>query len=185
MGYLDNLYPVLANIDGREEFEKTLYGDVGSPGIGRPFILRRLSDVHCACWDALTGGPIAYCSYCNGEGYQYTEEEDVMFYVDGIAPMYKPGVFGGGQYPLDAWGQTDASKATGYCSWSLFPDYERYTYKTQKRYDKVLMLKVDGDGNEVYPQVITGQFKIMNCIPRHGEFGKVEYVELNLEKEDL
>jgi len=185
MAYFDEFFPVLSNIDGRTEFERLLYGDVGVVRIGRPVILRRLSDRHCACWDPVTGGSVNYCSYCLGEGYEFTEERDLMFVTDGTTPMYKPGVFGGGQYPLDRWGQSDASKATGFCSWSLFPNYERYTYKLQKRYDKILLLKVDGEGEEVFPQVITEQFKILNVTPRHGEMGKVEFIELNMEKEDL
>lgn len=185
MGYLDDLFPTVSNIDGRSEFEKFIYGDIGLVGIGRPVVLRRLSDVVCACWDGLTGGPVNYCSYCQGEGYQFTEETDKMYVADGTSPLYKPGAFGGGQYPLDRWGQSDPSKATAYSSWSLFPDYERYTYKQQKRYDKLLLLKVDGEGHEVFPSVITAKYKVVNVVPRHGDGGKVEYIELALEKEDL
>jgi hypothetical protein len=185
MSYMDEFFPVLSNIDGRNEFERLIYGDVGVVRIGRPVILRRLSNRHCACWDGLTGGPVNYCSYCKGEGYEFTEETDMMFVTDGVTPMYKAGVFGGGQYPLDRWGQSDASKATAFCSWKLFQDYERYTFKTQKRYDKLLLLKVDGEGEQVFPQIITEQFKIINVVPRFGEMGKVEFIELNMEKEDL
>ncbi len=96
MGYLDEMYPSTPNIDGRGEFERLLRGDIGVVRIGRDVILRRVSNVHCACWDGLTGGPIACCSYCNGEGYHYTEEEIVALIADGVAPMYKPGVLGSG-----------------------------------------------------------------------------------------
>jgi len=35
----------------------------------------------------------------------------------------------------------------------------------------------------MYPQVTTAKFKVMNVIPRHGDSGKVEHIELALEKE--
>ena len=98
--------------------------------------------------------------------------------ADGTAPLYKPGVFGSGQYPMTQWGEADPSKATGYTSWFYFPNYERYTFRQQKHYDKILDLKVDGNGDVVYPQVVTAKFKVMNVVPRHGDGGKVEHVEL-------
>ena len=48
-----------------------------------------------------------------------------------------------------------------------------------------MLLKVDGEGEQVFPQIVTEQFKIINVVPRFGEMGKVEFVELNMEKEDL
>src|ERR1035437_2634111 len=87
MSYMDEFFPVLSNIDGRNEFERLIYGDVGVVRIGRPVILRRLSNCHCACWDGVTGGPISYCSYCKGEGYEFTEETDMMFVTDGVTPI--------------------------------------------------------------------------------------------------
>ncbi len=183
--FRDAFYPTVSNIDGREQFELLLHGDIGTPPIGRKAILRRMTDTPCACWDGVTGGPVYYCAYCLGEGWQFTEEEIVLFMADGTAPMYKPGVFGSGQFPLTNWGLSDPSKTTGYTSWFYFENYERYTYRTQKTFDKLLDLKVDGDGNVVYPQVITAKFKIMNVVPRHGDFGKVEFIELFLEKENV
>lgn len=67
--YDTEFYPQLPNIDGREEFERLLRGDVGVVSIGRPVIFRRMLDSHCACWDEKTGGPVAYCSYCRVEAH--------------------------------------------------------------------------------------------------------------------
>jgi hypothetical protein len=44
MGYLDSLYPQVPNIDGRDQFERLLRGDVGVIAIGRDAILRRMTD---------------------------------------------------------------------------------------------------------------------------------------------
>ena len=41
--YRDSFYPTVSNIDGRSEFEKLLYGDVGLVGIGRKAVLRRMT----------------------------------------------------------------------------------------------------------------------------------------------
>jgi hypothetical protein len=184
MAYLDNLYPQVPNIDGRDQFERLLRGDVGVIAIGRDAILRRMTDQNCACWDGVTGGPVAFCSYCLGEGFTFTEEMIQVFVADGTAPLYKPGVLGSGQYPWVNWGIADPSKSTGFTSWFYFPNYERYTFREQKHFDKLLLLKVDGEGATMYPQVTTAKFKVMNVIPRHGDSGKVEHIELALEKEN-
>jgi hypothetical protein len=68
-----DFYPKLTNLDGRAEFERLLRGDIGLAPIGRQVILRRLTNEHCACWDEKSGGPIAFCSYCDGEGFTFTE----------------------------------------------------------------------------------------------------------------
>jgi hypothetical protein len=74
---MDNqeFYPTLPNIDLRAEFERLLNGDVGVVGIGRPVILRRLTNDKCECWDSGKGGPIAYCSYCMGKGFTFTVQD--------------------------------------------------------------------------------------------------------------
>lgn len=180
---MSDFYPELSNIDGRAEFERILRGDVGVVGIGRPAIYRYLTDDHCACWDNVSGGPLAYCGYCLGEGFTFREKQELIYIADGVAPLYKPGVFGSGDYPMTQFGVVDPTKATGFCSWFMYPNYERYTFAERKQHDKLLLLKVDENGNCVYPQVVTAKYKIMNVIPRHGDRGKVEYVELALEKE--
>lgn len=45
--YDESFYPSVPNIDGRAEFERLLRGDVGLPRIGRPVLLRLLTDTHC------------------------------------------------------------------------------------------------------------------------------------------
>lgn len=45
--YQDSFYPTMPNIDGRDEFERLLRGDIGLPGIGRTAILRRVTDTQC------------------------------------------------------------------------------------------------------------------------------------------
>jgi hypothetical protein len=75
-----------------------------------------------------------FCSYCDGEGFTFTEEEITVFLADGTAPLYKLGIFGSGQYPLVQWGESDPSTATGFTSWFYFENYERYTIREQKRF---------------------------------------------------
>jgi hypothetical protein len=41
--YRDAFYPTVSNIDGREQFELLLRGDIGLPAIGRKAILRRMT----------------------------------------------------------------------------------------------------------------------------------------------
>src|SRR5581483_8525537 len=82
-------YPTLPNISLRDEFERLLRGDVGVVGIGRPVILRRLTNDKCGCWDDKTGGPLYYCSYCLGEGFTFTEERDLAYIADGTAPLLR------------------------------------------------------------------------------------------------
>jgi hypothetical protein len=71
-----------------------------------------------------------------GEGFTFTEEQQLAYIADGTAPLYKPGMFGTGQYPLVEWGLSDPSKTTAWMSWSIFRNYERYTLREDKRYGK-------------------------------------------------
>lgn len=172
-----------SNIDLRQELHDVLFGRVDLVSQGRPFILRKLTDTVCVCWDGVSGGPKGECPYCQGEGYQFYEYLVTMFMVTGAAPVYKPGFLGNGKYPQDLAGYTDPSKATAFCEYTIFPDYERYRITTHQSHDKLYELKVAPSGKLHHPQVRTGKWKIFNVTPIHGDYGRVEFFELSLEKE--
>lgn len=178
------LFDDLTNIDLREEMHALLYGRVDLLAQGRPFILRVLSDTHCVCWDVSSGGSkTPNCRYCGGEQYYWTEKSVIMWMAQGVAPVYKPGFLANGQYPQASLGYTDPNRATAYCEYTVFPNWERYTYPNNQTPDKMYALKVDDDGNQVIPVVRTSKWKILNVVPLHGDFGRVEFFELTLEKE--
>jgi hypothetical protein len=179
-----DFFPDSPNIDLREEMHALLFGRLDLLPQGRPFILRRMTDTKCVCWDLSSGGSkTPNCKYCGGEGYYWTETEFTMWMAQGVAPVYKPGFLANGQYPQEQIGYTDPNRATCYCEYTIFPDYERYTLPTNPSPDKIYALKVDANGNKQIPIVRTGKWKILNVVPLHGDFGRVEFFELTAEKE--
>lgn len=183
-------YPQMSNIDLREEMHSILFGSHELVPNGRPLLVRELSDEHCpVCWDEQTGGPkLAHCDYCDGEGYRWFERVIIGYLTDGTQPLYKSGFMANGQYPLGGLGDQDPNRSTCFCEWNTFPNYERYTYKSQKAIgNKLYELKVRDDGGfqPRYPLVRTAKWKILTVTPRFGDFGRVEYMELGLEKENV
>jgi hypothetical protein len=177
-------YGDLTNIDLREELHAWLFGRVDLIPQGRPFILRQLTDTKCVCWDISSGGSkTPNCKYCSGEGYYWTETEWTMWMAQGVAPIYKPGFLSNGQYPQAMLGYTDPNRGTCYCEYNVFSNYERYTLPTNPAPDKLYALKVNNDGSEHTPLVRVSKWKIMNVVPLHGDFGRIDFFELTLEKE--
>lgn len=178
------LWGDMLNIDLREEFHALLFGRVDFIAQGRPFILRQMTDTHCVCFDEVSGGSkFPNCRYCNGEAYYWTETEYTMWLAQGVAPIYKPGFLASGQYPMAAIGYTDPNRATCYCEYNVFPNYERYTLPANQNLDKLYALKVNDDGSKHVPDVRLSKWKILNVVPLHGDFGRVEFFELSLAKE--
>lgn len=172
-------------IDLRDEMDALLFGNAGVTPQGRPVALRRITDVRCACWDGVSGGPNKDCSYCGGEGYLWTESQETMIIFRGVAPIYKPGFLASSQYPMGDLGYTDPNRGTAYCRWDVFPDYERYTIPTHKSYDKMYELKVGPEGGLSFPVVRTTKWKLLNVVPLFGDFGRVEFFELTCDKETV
>lgn len=178
------LFGDMANIDLREEMHAILFGRVDLLPQGRPFTLRVMTDTHCVCWDNTTGGSTTPdCRYCGGEAYYWSEYLFTMWMAQGVAPVYKPGFLANGMYPQAAIGYTDPNRATCYCEYTVFPNYERYTLPANPAPDKLYAMKVNDDGSMHIPAVRTSKWKILNVVPLHGDFGRVEFFELSLEKE--
>lgn len=177
-------YGDLINIDLREELHGLLFGNAALTPQGRPFIIRTMTDVKCpGCWDTSSGGPRSDCVYCQGEGYEWTESQWVMWMARGVAPIYKPGFLASGQYPQAQYGYTDPNRATVYCEYNVFLNYERYVIPTNPAPDKLYELKVNTDGSQYFPVVRAAKWKILNVSPLHGDFGRIEFFELSLDKE--
>lgn len=178
------LYPDFNNIDLRDELHALLFGRMDVVAQGRPFVLRVMTDTKCVCWDTTSGGSrTPNCRYCGGEGYYWTEQQFTMWMAQGVAPVYKPGFLANGQYPQAQLGYTDPNRGTAYCEFDVFPNYERYTLPANPAPDKLYALKTDANGNQVIPAVRISKWKILNVTPLFGDFGRVEFFELSLEKE--
>lgn len=179
-----DFYGDMSSIDLREELAGLLYGRVDIVPQGRPFLLRQMTDTKCICFDATSGGSrTPGCRYCGGEAYYWTEQLFTMWMASGVAPVYKPGFLANGQYPQTQMGYTDPNRGTAYCEWNVFPNYERYTLPSNPSPDKLYALKTDQDGNQVLPAIRIAKWKILNVTPLFGDFGRVEFFELSLEKE--
>jgi hypothetical protein len=183
-----------STIDLREELHAVLWGRFPEPGQGQCVVFRRLTNTHCpGCWsDKTSGSTLPNCKYCQGEGYQFYEREELIGFFRGAAPVYKGGVLATGQYPQMGTGYTDVNKATGYIEvmrpdgTETYPDYERYLIQDKKSYDRMYELKVDIEGNVVRNSAgiptRTAKWKILNVIPLRGDYGRIEFFELALEK---
>jgi hypothetical protein len=180
-----NFYPDSSNIDLREEMHAVLYGRSDVVPQGRKVALREVTNTTCSCWDGLNGGPIQDCPYCKGVGYQFRERLLTVFIARGVAPVYKPGYLGTGDFPLNPYGYDDPNRATGFADYKAFPNYERYTIQTHKSMDRILELKVKEEGGLSYPLTYTAEWKLVNLIPFFGDNGRIEYFELGLAKENV
>ena len=154
---MDFYRDISATIDLREELHSVIHGSEEIVGQGRTVILRRMTNTTCpGCWDPKTGGSIRpNCRYCQGEGWQFFETQEIMALYRGVAPVYKPGVLATGEYPQNAMGYTDQNRCTAYVEVfrddgsQVYPDYERYTLQTAKAYDKLYETNVDPEGNPI------------------------------------
>jgi hypothetical protein len=184
-----DFYPNLSSVDLRDEMHGLLFGTPDQPPQGIPVILRLLSDTHCACWDQTSGGSRGHCPYCQGEGYQFTESLQTMKIFYGVAPVYKPGFLASGDYPQMQLGNVDPNRATIYCEYDVFPDWERYTFGNKKAFDKIYELKVNDDGslisNGAGQPVRVAKWKVLNLTPLRGDHGRVEFFELSCERESI
>lgn len=178
-------YPDSQNIDLRDEFASFLFGDVENPGIGRPILLRRIRDEKCVCWDEPTGSPDPVCKYCQGEGYQFEETQELAYIARNFGSVQNPSSVIIRQNFLQAYGFTDEQRALAFVQHTVFPNYERYLLPDHPTYDKLYELKVDSNGALFYPVTRVAKWKIRSVTPHHGDFGRVEFAELGLEKENL
>jgi hypothetical protein len=84
-----------------------------------------------------------------------------MCFFRGVAPVYKPGNLATGQYPQGDAGYLASDRATVFCEYSVFPNYERYTNDQAARYDMLYELKVAAGGRTVSPLVRTAKWEIL------------------------
>ena len=194
---MDFYRDISPNIDLREELHSVIHGSEEIVGQGRTVILRRMTNTTCpGCWDPKTGGSVRpNCRYCQGEGWQFYETQEIMALYRGVAPVYKPGVLATGEYPQNAMGYTDQNRCTAYVEVfrddgsQVYPDYERYTLQTAKAYDKLYETKVDPEGNPITDSsgrfTRTVKWKVLSVVPTFGDNGRIEMFELGLEKENV
>jgi len=124
-----------------------------------------LTNTTCqACWDKTAGGPNnPHCKYCDGEGYMWSERIIKICFFRGVAPIYKPGTLATGQYPQTDAGYLATDRATAFCEYKIFPNYERDPGDQQARYDMLYELKVDANGRTVSPLVRTARWAILSA----------------------
>lgn len=168
--------------DLREEFAALLLGSFDEPGIGRPVIYRKLSDTNCSCWDGLTGSPDPNCKYCQGEGYLFTEVEHLVYIARNFGSVLGGATQVGQQSQLAEFGYTDSNRAIAYTFWDAIPDYERYSIPSRRAPDKIYELKVDSGGQIVLPLIRLDKWAIRSLTAHNGDYGRVEYFELGLER---
>ena len=177
-------YPVPHVFDLREELAALLNGDDTNPGIGQSVLIRRLLDKHCVCWDGLRGSPDPNCRYCQGEGWLFVETLNTMYVARNFGSVLNPATVISRQQGLADYGITDENRALGFCQYDVFPNYERYLRPDHPAFDKVYELKVDDAGELIQPVIRTAKWKMRSVTPHRGDNGRIELVEVGLEKEN-
>lgn len=173
-----NFYPANTPFDLRDALNKVLYGSVTEPPMGQVILWRQLTDTKCACWDNSSGGPIQSCTYCQGEGYQFYESLQTVYINRQQVP--KPG----SAFPLSPIGLGNIPQdVVAYSEYSMFPNYEAYTFTTKANFDKIYELKVNDDGTLVVPYIKTKKWILQNVTPYIGDYGRVEYFALGLKQQ--
>ena len=180
-----DFYPEPQSLDLRDEFHNILFGTYDLVGAGRPVLIRFLTDQHCVCWDGLTGSPDTNCGYCQGEGYLFREEQHIVYVARDFGNVLGSSTGIGQQNQIAKQGFTDSQKAIAWAEYNVFPDYEKYTRPGQHSIDKLYELKVDDNGKAVFPLVRTAKWNMRSVTPMHGDFGRIEYFELGLEKQNI
>lgn len=176
-----DLYPDPLSFGLREEFHDLLFGDIVSPGIGRPLLIRRIQNIPCACFTALSGSPDPSCRYCLGEGYLWTETLHTGYLGKNLGSVLGATTVISNQNALAPWGSADDSKALAYFEYSVFPNYERYLRPDHPTFDKLFELKLSDDGQLLRPYVRVAKWKMRVVTPHHGDNGRIEMIEVGLD----
>jgi hypothetical protein len=180
-----DFYQQTQGYDLRDELAEMLHGGYQTVPIGRPVILRKISDTHCACWNELTGSPDPSCRACQGEGYQFTETMETAYIARNFGSPLGASTVIQQQNALSPVGYTDSNRAIAYLEYFVFPNYERYTRSENPAQDSLYEVKVNDSGEPVYPIVRTAKWKIASVTPHHGDWGRVELFECGLQKTNL
>lgn len=176
------MYPEMTAFDLREWFANILNGDFEQPGQGRPAVYRKLSNTKCECYNNLTGSPDPNCTYCQGEGFLFTEEVKTVYIAKNFGSVLGSSTQIQQQSQIAEFGVTDSNRALGFMFWYDIPDYERYGIPTRPAPDKLFELKVGPNGGTYYPLTRVTEWRIRSVTPQQGDNGRVEYFELGLEK---
>ena len=181
----NDFYPELASFDLREEFEKLLYGSYDGPPIYQTVMVRFIQDEKCACFDANSGSPDALCPWCNGEGFLFDEVLKDCYIARNWGNVLNPSSVIQRQNFLGPYGYTDENRAMAYMDYKAFPRYERYLKPEHPTYDKLYELKVDDNGELSYPLVRVAKWNMKSVTAHHGDWGRIEYFEIGLEKQNI
>ena len=176
-------YPESRQFDLREEMDNLLFGSFENAPLGAPVIVRRILDQTCACWNGQTGSADPNCKYCQGEGYLWTEDLETAYIVRNFGGVMNPSSVITRENVVTQIGVTMENRALAYMTYRAFPNWERYIKPEHPTYDKLYELKVDEDGNLQYPLIRAAKWQIREVSPHRGDYGRVEYVELGLNKE--
>ena len=186
-------YPENRSFDIREEIDNLLFGGWQNAAIGAPVIIRRILDQHCVCWDSKPdpGSPIADCKYCDGEGYLWTEDLETAYIARNYGSVLNPSEVISRENTITPIGITDDSRAVAYMRYTAFPNWERYTIPSNPIYDKLYELKVDDNGQLVHTSdtkdgyIRAGKWQIRSVAPHRGDYSRIEFFEIGLQREIL
>lgn len=165
-------------VDLRQEMDATLYGSVYEIAKGRPVVLRRMrltpagQLIPCACTDPLTGEPDrdTKCAYCFGERFLWDEVWITAYKMEvssqeGFARKPQPNEPGVSITPLVFF-------------------YMDYTVQPSK-YDKIVEMKLDIEGNIVVPITREAIFQIATAEDFRSDNGRVEYWRCAVNEESV
>jgi len=169
--YSSELWPLTTSgseIDLRQAFYNRLYGSATEVAKGRVGLLRRMrldkdsKRVVCSCVDEKTGEPDkdTYCPYCWGEGYLWDEEWITYYKVlvsshEGLVRKNQAHKAGVSNTPFVFF----------YLEYQIAPT----------RYDKIVEVALDVDGNLATPYTREAIYPIATAEAFRSDNGRVEY----------
>lgn len=186
-------YPELRSFDIRDEIDDLLFGGWETPAQGATVIIRRILDQRCICFDQPPdpGSADPNCRYCLGVGFYWTEDLETAILEKNFGSVLNPSTVIAQDNAITPIGVTDDSRALAFMRYSAFPNWERYTIPENPTYDRLYELKVDDDGQLIHtPETADGlirvaDWQIRSFVPHRGDYSRVEYFELGLQKEIL
>ena len=178
-------YPEMQQFDVRDELDKLLLGCYENAPIAQSVLIRRIQDTRCPCWDAGSGSPNSHCAFCQGEGYKWTEDIQLTYMARNFGGVMNPSTVISRQNEVTDYGLTDESRALAYLRYTAFPHYERYLRPDNPTFDKLYELKVEDNGQVSYPWVRAAKWQIRSVTAHHGDWGRVEFFECGLQKENV
>lgn len=166
---------LFGEVDLRAEFDRLVYGDDQNIRHGHLIVIRHLrrdaegDPVPCVCIDEFSRDPDFDCSYCDAERYLWNEQWHLV-YSNYLGTE-------GGLSARGRWLPPGEIRV----DYKIF--YLRFDTDIQYR-DKLVVMKLDSEGNPVVPYVREAIHKPQTIIQNRSDNGRIEFITVYCREDD-